>query len=194
MSRAVFLDRDGTINADRGFVHKASDFRLLPNAVRGLKRMQELGYRLIIITNQSGIGMGYYTENDYKSLMKEIYARLRRHGVAITDDFFCPHDREKNCGCRKPGTLLVKRAAVKHGINLKESVFIGDKTSDILTGKKSGMKTILVLTGKAGKDGLHRVKPDFVCRNLYEAGRIIQKSGYSYTKPCAERCLERYLK
>lgn len=177
MNKAVFLDRDGTINVDKEYVISIDDLEFLPNAVKGLKKIQELGYKLIIITNQSGIGRGYYSEEGYKNLMKELYARLRKSRIIIEADYYCPHLPELDCVCRKPKTQMIKKAIQDHSINVDKSFFIGDKTADILAGKNMGLKTILVLTGKAGKDNKYSVKPDFICKNLYDASIIIGKEG-----------------
>jgi UDP-N-acetylmuramoyl-tripeptide--D-alanyl-D-alanine ligase len=173
MHKAVFLDRDGTINVDRDYVYDIKDLEFLPNAVRGLKRLQELGYILIIITNQSGIGRGYYSEENYKILMKEFYRRMREEGIEFAADYYCMHAPEEKCDCRKPNTLLIETAIKEHNIDIKKSYFIGDKTADILAGKRSGVKTILVLTGKAGKDGEYKASPDIVCPDLYAASQRV---------------------
>ncbi len=104
-----------------------------------------------------------------------INVRAKKSNIIITDDFYCLHGRESKCKCRKPNTKLIENAVAKHNIDTKVSFFIGDKTSDILAGKRLGMKTILVLTGKAGKDGMYDVKPDYICQDLYDASIKIEE-------------------
>jgi D,D-heptose 1,7-bisphosphate phosphatase len=138
-NKAAFLDRDGTINVDKGYTYKIEDLEFLPGAVEGLKELQKKGYLLIIITNQSGIGRRYYTEKDYKIFMKELYTRLAKQGVKITADYYCPHIPEDNCGCRKPKIELVEKAIKEYNIDPSKSIFIGDKEIDMETGRRSGM-------------------------------------------------------
>jgi D,D-heptose 1,7-bisphosphate phosphatase len=171
--KAIFLDRDGVINVDRDYIAHIKDLRLIPGTVQALRRLQECGFILIIITNQSGIARGKYRLEDYEAIKMELHRRLENEGIRITDEYFCPHHPEEKCRCRKPDTLMIEQAAAKHHIDLKESYFIGDKTSDILAGKRMGLKTVLVMTGKAGQDRLHDVTPDFVCKNLLDAAKRI---------------------
>lgn len=173
LNKAIFFDRDGTVNIDKNYVYLPIDLEFLPNAVKGLKRFQKRGFLLIIITNQSGIGRGFYSEREYKNLMDEFYKRLGERGIKITADYYCKHDPKDSCDCRKPNSLLIKKAIKKHKIDVSKSYFIGDKTTDILAGEKLGLTTVLVLTGKAGKDNQYKVKPDFICENLYEASKVI---------------------
>ncbi|MFH2020853.1 MAG: D-glycero-beta-D-manno-heptose 1,7-bisphosphate 7-phosphatase [archaeon] len=173
MNKAVFLDRDGVINIDKDYVYKIKDLRLIPGAGNAIKKLQDRGYILIIITNQSGIGRGYYSESQYLFLKDSLHKRLARYGVKISAEYYCPHLPEKNCRCRKPGTLNIEKAIEKFDIDVKKSYFIGDKTSDILAGKNSGLKTILVKTGKAGKDSLHEVQPDFTCDSIKDVLGVI---------------------
>ena len=174
-NKAVFLDRDGTINVDKDYVFLKQDLDFIPNAISALKELSEAGFKLIIITNQSGIGRGYYSEEEYENFMKHFYDLLKNQGVKIKADYYCKHSPEENCECRKPKTSLIEKAVKEHNIDKEQSFFVGDKTSDILGGKNSGLKTILVLTGKAGKDKKYDVAPDYICNNLLEASKIIIK-------------------
>ena len=171
--KAVFLDRDGVINVDKGYVYEIDKLEFIPRAVEGLKLLQEAGFKLIIITSQSGIGRGYYTEEDYHKFMRYMYEKLEEHDIKIDGEYFCSHAPEANCDCRKPGTALIENAVKEHKIDLKESYLIGDKTSDIKAGENIGCKTILVRTGKGGNDKLFEVKPDFIAKDLYEAAEWI---------------------
>ena len=143
-NKAIFLDRDGTINVDKGFVYKISDFEFLPGAIEGLKLLQEAGFLLIIITNQSGIARGYYTEEDFESLNSWMLIELEKHGVYINAVYYCPHlpieqgenippelkQYRINCSCRKPKLELFERAIKDFDIDLSQSFAIGDKPRD----------------------------------------------------------------
>lgn len=181
MNRAIFLDRDGTINLDKEYVHRVEDFEFERGAIKGLKILQTLGYQLIIVTGQSGIGRGYYSEEDYHNFMEHMYSQLRRHNIIINGEYFCPHHPEKgveeykiDCKCRKPKTGMLEQAVKDFDINLGESWVIGDKTDDIEMGRRARCKTILLRTGKAGKDGNYKVTPDYEADNLEEAAKIIK--------------------
>lgn len=180
MNKAVFLDRDGTINVDKGYVYKVEDFEFEKGAIEGLKVLQHSGYQLIIITGQSGIGRGYYLEDDYHKFMEHMYQQLAKHNVRISGEYFCPHHPEKgigryevDCECRKPKTRMLEKAVQDHHIDLPDSWVIGDKTDDIEMGRRAGCRTILVKTGKAGKDGNFEVKPDYTAENLLEAAKYM---------------------
>ncbi len=168
MNKAVFLDRDGVINVDKNYVHKITDFEFIENSVKALKSFKDMGYKLIIITNQSGIGRGLYSIKDYKILKRQIDLSLQVAGIKIDAEYFCPHSPDDNCRCRKPSSFLIEKAAKRFNINLKESYFVGDKTSDIKAGKTAGLKTVLVRTGKGGKDKKYYVLPDITTDNLYD--------------------------
>lgn len=172
--KAVFLDRDGTINEDVPFLHDPKKFKLLPKAAEGMKRMKELGYRLIIVTNQQGIGLGYFPEEDFFQVNSAMFRQLSPHGIVVSKIYFCPHSEAEDCECRKPKIGLLKRAEKDLGLDLSICFFIGDKVLDIETGEKAGCKTILV----GSKDqGGSPVSPDFYAANLLEAADIISKNG-----------------
>ena len=169
MKKAVFLDRDGTINVDYGYVSRVEKFEILPGAVEGLKKMRSMDYLLIIISNQSGIGRGYYSIPDYEKVMETMHQQLGQKGITIDDCFYCPHSPESNCSCRKPGTKMIEEAIRKWDVNVSESFFIGDKESDMKAGRKSGLKTILI--SEKEKD----FKQNYQVKNLLEAAEIIEK-------------------
>ncbi len=138
MKKAIFLDRDGTINVDKEYVYRLSDFEFLPGAREALRIFQDLGFLLIIVTNQSGIARGYYTLEDYLKLDKALKDDLDLHGIRITDSFYCPHLPEgaveeytTECDCRKPKLGMFEDAISKYGIDLKHSICIGDKERDV---------------------------------------------------------------
>ena len=165
MKKAIFFDRDGVIvRDDVGHVHKVADFKLETNAVEGLKKLSSLDVKLIIITNQSGIAKQLFTESDYYLFNNHLLEQLRKEGIEITAVYHCPHHPEgkgeykQECDCRKPGIKMIQDAVKEYDLDISNSWFIGDKTSDILAGKNAGCKTVLVKTGYSGKDNLFKVK------------------------------------
>ncbi|MBT4376303.1 HAD family hydrolase [archaeon] len=176
MIKAIFLDRDGTINKDSGHVHKIEDLVILDKVIEGLKLFQEMGYFPIIVTNQAGIGKGYYQEKDFQNFNNSLVRHLKKHGIKIEQTYFCPHAPKEECLCRKPNVDLLYQAKGDYNINFEESYFIGDKNTDILAGKKVGCKTLLVLTGET-KNHLEARKcsPDFIAKNLLDAARWVKE-------------------
>ena len=170
---AVFLDRDGTINEHIEYLHEPEKFKLVPGALEAMKKFQEKGFRIVIVTNQPGIGMGYFTKEDYFRVNKELLKAASSAGVSIDRIYFCPHSKADKCNCRKPDTAMIKRAVEDLNIDLKNSFMIGDMTGDILLGKNVGCKTILVQTGMAGSDGVFEVKPDHIVSDLLAAAKLI---------------------
>lgn len=137
MNKAIFLDRDGTINVEKNYLYKIEDFDFLPGVIDALKKLQQAGFLLIVITNQSGIGRGYYTEADFQTLNSWMIDTLNNHGVYITDVYYCPHLADaqiekyrKDCNCRKPKLGMYEQAVIDHSITLSESYAIGDKIRD----------------------------------------------------------------
>lgn len=150
MNKAVFLDRDGTINVDKHYLYKIDEFEYLPGVKEGLRDLCAAGYLLIIVTNQSGIGRGYYTEKDYHILNDWMMKDLKDSGVEISASYYCPHLKEadveeyrKDCDCRKPGVGLFEKAVKEFDIDLEKSFAIGDKIRDLeicisgINGKKA---------------------------------------------------------
>ncbi|WP_287954738.1 HAD family hydrolase [Acidiplasma sp.] len=127
MKRAVFLDRDGTINYDKGYTYKLEDLKIYDDIIPILKKYYDNGYIIIVISNQSGINRGYFTVNDMKKFNEGIKRIFMEHGIVISDFYFCPHKPEENCECRKPKTGMVEQAVKKYGIDLKNSIVIGDR-------------------------------------------------------------------
>ncbi len=175
VSQAVFLDRDGVINKEVEYLHEPEKFKLLPNVLEGLKLLQDMDYKLIIITNQTGIGLGYFTKEDFYKVNRKMFKEISKKDIIIDKIYFCPHSLTEKCNCRKPKTGLFERAKQELNIDMEHSFMVGDKTEDILAGKNAGVKTILVKTGHAGKDGNYDVKPDFVADNLLNAAKTIKK-------------------
>lgn len=148
---AVFLDRDGTLNHDPGYLGDAREFRFLPGAVEAVKRLKDAGYRVFVVSNQSGIARGFFGVDDLRRIHDRMAAGLRQKGVTLDGIYYCPHHPDAQCPCRKPSPGMVLDAAAHYEIDLKRSYFVGDRHSDIETGKNAGCGTILVLTGAGGE-------------------------------------------
>lgn len=175
---AVFLDRDGTINEEMGYINDLSRVRILPKVAEALKILKEHGFKLIVITNQSGPARGYFPEELVFKTNEYIKEKLKKRGAVLDDFFVCLHSPEENCECRKPKPGLIFQAVKVHNIDLGRSYFIGDRILDIETAHNVGIKGILVLTGY-GKGELKyvapkkNVYPHFIARNLREAAQYI---------------------
>jgi len=145
--KAVFLDRDGVINIDKGYVSKIEDFHFKEGIFELLKMLQNMGYTLFVVTNQSGIARGYYSIEDFMQLTKYMLDELEKRGIKIKEVAYCPHhpDITGACNCRKPNPGMILDLAKKYGVNLKESILIGDKQSDIEAALNAGVsKSYLV--------------------------------------------------
>lgn len=151
MSRpAAFLDRDGVINEDRGYVHRSQDLVLLPGVIDGLVQLQALGFALVVITNQSGIGRGYFNQSDFEALTDDLRTRLAGAGIGLDGVYHCPHLPDAACDCRKPAPGLIRRASADLDLEVTTSILIGDKPSDIAAGRAAGVaRCFLVRSGQA---------------------------------------------
>lgn len=139
MKKVAFLDRDGVINVDHGYVSSINDFEWCDGVFEGLLKLKELGFELVIITNQSGIARGYYSEADFENLTKWMLAKLEKQGIPVLKVYHCPHSPELCCECRKPKPGMILKAASELEIDLKNSILIGDKDSDIAAGLSAGV-------------------------------------------------------
>ncbi len=149
--KAVFLDRDGTINEDTGYLHRVEDLRLIPGAGQGIAMLNKAGFLVVVVTNQSGIARGYYGEGDLKRVNQEIERRLACSGARVDGWYHCPHHpqfTEGGCVCRKPGTAMVERACRELGIDPQASFVVGDSARDMELASRVGAQGVLVLTGK----------------------------------------------
>ena len=172
----IFLDRDGVIIKDTSYVHEVKDIEFLPNAIEGLLKLQQLGYEFIIVSNQAGVARGYYTLKDAEDFHEEVVRRLNAQGVSIKKSYLCPHhpDFTGPCNCRKPEVGFAQQAAREFGIQLEESLFIGDKDSDIQFVNNCGGTTFLTKSDQYQT----AIKPDFMVYNLVEMCDILQ--GFSH--------------
>ncbi|GHS90533.1 hypothetical protein FACS1894139_00630 [Planctomycetales bacterium] len=146
----VILDRDGTIIADKNYLARAEQVELLPNAAAGLRQMQRAGCRLLVATNQSGIGRGYFTVADYEKVAARLAALLADEGVRLDGVYYCPHSPTDGCACRKPRAGLVERAAREWRFAWRDCVVIGDKPSDIELGKNVGARLSIIIGAEKG--------------------------------------------
>ena len=180
-NHAVFLDRDGTLNEDPGYISDPEKVVLFPETGGALSTLKKYGFLLIVISNQSGIARGMMTREDVDAVNQRINSLLSEHKVKIDAFYYCPahpdYSSEEECGCRKPSTKLLMEAATEFNINLEKSYFIGDSVSDVQCGKNAGIKTILVRTGK-GEESFSILQkennfPTFVANNLINACTFI---------------------
>ena len=143
--KAVFVDRDGTLNYDNGYTHKISDLKIYEDMIPLLKSYYDNGYMIIVITNQSGINRGYYSVEEMKEFNNKLAEVFIKHGIKIEDFFYCPHTPEEACNCRKPETGLIEMAVKKYSIDIKSSIIIGDSEStDGKLASRLGIKFIKV--------------------------------------------------
>lgn len=169
---AVFLDRDGTINKDHGYISSKNELEFIPGVLKAMRKLRKAGYLLIVVTNQSGIARGYYTEADYLKVNEFFLDMLKSEGVIIDKVYHCSHHPDDNCYYRKPNPGMVLKAKQEFNINLNKSFVIGDKASDINLGKGLRIKNIMVKTGY-GNQEINKVIPDFTADDLAQAAEII---------------------
>ena len=170
---AVFLDRDGVINEHVEYLHEVSKLKFLPGVFEALRDLSAAGFRIVVVTNQPGIGMGYFSQEDFFAVNREMLKAASKAGVNFDRIYYCPHSRADKCSCRKPGTALLERAVKDLNLDLAGSFFVGDMTSDIQTAANAGCASVLVKTGQGGADGLYQVKADFEAATLADAARWI---------------------
>ncbi len=180
--KAVFLDRDGTINYDPGYLGDPEKFVFLPGVIEALKQLHDSGYLIFVISNQSGIARGFIKEEDLRQIHDNMVAALTTQGVRLNGIYYCPHHPDEQCSCRKPLPKMVLDAAEIHNVDLAASYFIGDRTTDIETGRNAGCHTILVLTGAGAETQTQLspdLKPDFIAKDLSEAASWIMEKNSS---------------
>lgn len=185
VNAAVFLDKDGTLVENVPYNAEPAKIRLTPGAGEALRAMHEAGYRLFVVSNQSGVARGYFPETALAGVLKRLRELLEEHGVTLAGFYYCPHHPKGNvttyaveCTCRKPQPGLLLRAASEHAVDLKDSWLVGDILDDVEAGRRAGCRTILVDNGSETewKDGPDRT-PDFTVPDLAAAARIIAGGG-----------------
>jgi D-glycero-D-manno-heptose 1,7-bisphosphate phosphatase len=153
MKRAVFIDRDGTINVEKEYLFRAEEFEFIPGAAKAIRLLNEAGFLVVVVTNQSGVARGYYAEEDVHLLHRHIAVQLEKEGARVDAWQYCPHHPSGRgsyalpCRCRKPQPGMLREAAARFDIDLGASIMIGDKLVDIEAGRAAGCRTILVRTG-----------------------------------------------
>ena len=180
LSKAAFIDRDGVINEDLGYVHRIADFNILPGVEDGLARLAAVGYRIVVVSNQAGIGRGMYKEADFERLTQHMKESLLHSGVVIDSVYHCPHHPlyargalKMECDCRKPRPGMLLRAARDLDLDMSRSVLVGDKRSDIEAGRAAGLlANILVASGHAFLEQDEDIA-DYVCADLDAASKWI---------------------
>jgi len=168
-NKVIVLDRDGTIVVDRHYLADPDGLELLPAAGAGLRRMSDMGFRLVLITNQSGIARGLFSLSTLAQIHERLRQMLEALGVRLAGIYFCPHGPAEGCDCRKPQLGLMRQAAQELGFDMSRSIVIGDKVSDIEFGQRAGALTVLI----GNPESPLPTAPDFVVENLGAAADII---------------------
>jgi D-glycero-D-manno-heptose 1,7-bisphosphate phosphatase len=173
MHKAVFLDKDGTLVDSSEFPQVIPTDKVYDNhTTEGLKKLQEAGYLLIIISNQGWISRNQLTQTRVQQIFNNVVSHYEKKKVKITDFYYCPHASSDGCDCRKPKTEMFKRAAAKYDVDMSQSYMIGDRSSDIVSGKRAGARTILVQTeGNTKYESL--IRPDYITKDVNSAANII---------------------
>jgi D-glycero-D-manno-heptose 1,7-bisphosphate phosphatase len=171
---AVFLDRDGTIAEEVGYLNHASRFRMFPFAGSAIRKLNEAGLPAIVITNQSGVGRGYFPESLVHQVHEQMTRELSASGARVNAIYYCPHTSAVACDCRKPRTGMLERSAVEHALDLKRSFVVGDRHGDVVLAHNAGARSILVRTGYGeGELAWHAAQwtkqPHFIAATLTEA-------------------------
>jgi D-glycero-D-manno-heptose 1,7-bisphosphate phosphatase len=171
---AVFLDRDGTIAEEVGYLNHASRFRMFPFVAAAIHRLNEAGLPVIVVTNQSGVGRGYFPESLVHTVNEMMTKQLAKAGAQINAIYYCPHVSAENCDCRKPKTGMLERAALENALDLQRSFVVGDRYGDMELARNARARSVLVRTGYGeGELAWHAanwpVQPDFVAEDLTQA-------------------------
>ena len=189
MNKAVFLDRDGTVNEEVGYLSDLKQLKVIPGAGAAIRRLNEAGFKVVLVTNQSGVARGYFSESFVLDTHALLEQRLRNEGARFDGIYYCPHHPTKGnsrytteCDCRKPGTGMIDRAARDLNVDVKKSYVVGDKWSDVELGQRAGAHTILVRSGiTPDREGNlrpgHLLDPEFIARTITEAVEWILQRG-----------------
>lgn len=181
--KIIFIDRDGVINKDPGgwteynYVTRWENFHFLHGSKEAMKKLNDRGFEIILVSNQAGVGKGHYSKNALNDINSKMLKEIEKSGGRIKKTYYCVHKPDDNCGCRKPETGLFRQAEKELGIKAKGNFFIGDGKMDIEAGRRIGLKTILVLSGKSSLKDVDTwdIKPDFIFDDLEKAVDFILK-------------------
>ena len=173
MQKALFLDRDGVINIDHGYVSKIEDFQFTDGIFELLQLFLSKGYLLFIVTNQSGIGRGYYSEDDFLNLTSYMLDEFKKRDIKITSIEYCPHAPEERCGCRKPQIGMIENILSKYKIDLKSSWLIGDKQSDIDLAHNAGIACTIAIGERKIENATYSFKIILDCKEFLEKNKDI---------------------
>lgn len=166
----VFLDRDGTINEDVGYLKDPAGLVIIEGAARAIRLLNEKKIKVIVVSNQSGVGRGYYTDSDVEAVNLKLKELLGNDGAVLDAIYYCNHHPDIECSCRKPGTGMAELAAIEHELNSSLAYVVGDKDSDIGLARNLKARGVLVLTGKGANEleGMEEA-PDFIAKDLNDA-------------------------
>ena len=176
--KAVFIDRDGTINVNVEYLDNPGNFQMYPGVGEGVKKLRENGFKIIVITNQSGIARGFFSEKTLEEIHQRMIKELSEKGASVDAIYYCPHHPDDNCNCRKPKTGMFEKAFKDHNIDPAKSFMIGDRMMDVEAGHKMGMTTILIPERKEMvKQEIKEsdINPDYLCNDFYSGVEVILK-------------------
>ncbi|MDO6718901.1 D-glycero-beta-D-manno-heptose 1,7-bisphosphate 7-phosphatase [Psychrosphaera sp. 1_MG-2023] len=179
-NKILFLDRDGVVNVDHGYLYEPEKFEFIDGVFAGCKKFQQAGFQIIVITNQSGIGRGYYTEQDFANLSSWMIEQFAKNGIKILDVFYCPHHPEKanppylqHCDCRKPAPGMLLNAQQQHQVNMAKSIMVGDKGSDMKAAVNAGVGRKFLVTSGQDLAESDRALADKVFSNLEQLADFV---------------------
>ena len=176
VNKAVFIDRDGTININVEYLDSPDDLQVYPGVADGIKLLRDNGFKIIVVTNQSGIARGHFSEGTLEKIHERMKNEFAKKGASVDGIYYCPHHPDDGCSCRKPNTGLLERAIKDFDIDVNDSFIIGDRMLDVEAGHKMGLKTVLVpekkgLVEEEMKES--KIKSDYVCDDFYTGVRLI---------------------
>lgn len=179
-NKAVFIDRDGTINVDVHYLNEPDRFEMYPGIGEGVKKLKDSGFKIIVITNQSGIARGYFTEKQLSKIHERMKKEFLKFNVTLNGIYYCPHHPEDSCNCRKPNIGLFEKAIKEHNIDVKKSFMLGDKILDIGAGKKISVRTVLIPEPHIREQFLSKkndweYNPDYVANDFMDAVEWVLK-------------------
>ena len=170
--KTIFLDRDGVINKEINYLHRIKDFEFIYGVFNACQYIQSLDYKIIIVTNQSGISRGYYSENDFQIINKWMLDQFKNNGINILDVFHCPHSPNADCNCRKPKPGMLLQAKIKHDIDMSNSWLVGDTEFDISAANSAGvLNTILVKSGHKINEDSSNAK--YILNSIQQVSQVI---------------------